>query len=432
VRDFSRKSDVVCSFTLAPDGAPAWARDTEALWNEVEKKENRGNSQLAHEWEVALPNDLDAAQREALAREFSQWLVDVYGVAVTTGIHNGGDRGNGKNDHMHVMMTTRAIDADGWDTHKLREFSTKPGVANPEVDRVREHIAELINDALESAGSDETVSHLSFKARGIDREPTKHLGPKAAAIERRERDAGDGSDRADINRAIIEERLAWQREEVPPQITAAAERELSARFDGWQPLLHHVQPGPKDDLEHDHAAPGADETGFHNHTSRMKAFQMRAMELYHNQTSETVKDGTSFLERVVRVGREALSAIERRDGRTAAKAIEEALDAAKEKTAEIRAADSPPEDSEGKSWAERMRSPADILRDKGGYGPGLGRSATPEDELDRLASQWAAHAQDAPDNPPQPPDTPDNPPHKPDTPEPDSPGHPAPDIDIEK
>jgi hypothetical protein len=230
VRDFSRKADVVTSFTVAPEGAPAWATDTAQLWNAVEAKENRRNSQLAFEWETALPNELSDAQREALAREFADWLTTEYGVAVTVGIHSGGSRGNGLNDHMHVMMTTRAMDADGWGA-KVREFATKPGAKNAEVERVREHVADLINDALADAGSDTRVDHRSFKARGIfDREPTKHLGPAATACERR----GEGSDRGDINRSIrstIEERLRWQMEQAQPEITADLEREFSARWE---------------------------------------------------------------------------------------------------------------------------------------------------------------------------------------------------------
>jgi hypothetical protein len=52
-RDFTDKKHVVTSFTIAPDGTPEWARDTEALWNAVEKKDDRKNSILVYEWEIA-------------------------------------------------------------------------------------------------------------------------------------------------------------------------------------------------------------------------------------------------------------------------------------------------------------------------------------------------------------------------------------------
>jgi len=225
-RDYTHKKDVVTSFTVAPDGAPEWATDTEALWNAVEVKENRTNSILAYEFEVALPNELDDAERENITRNIAGWLRDEYGVAVTAGIHNGGDRGNGKNDHAHIFMTTREINEGGWARTKLREFNVRPGEPNPNVGRVREEVAGFINTALGDAGSDERVTPESYAARGIDIEGTKHLGPAASAMER----SGIETERAALNREIIEARLAWQREQAQPETDATIERDLAQRF----------------------------------------------------------------------------------------------------------------------------------------------------------------------------------------------------------
>jgi hypothetical protein len=296
MRDFSRKSDVVTTFTLAPEGAPDWARDVAQLWNAVEAKENRKNSQLAFEWEAALPYELDDAKREEIAQEFSGWLVDEYGVAVTVGIHSGGSRGNGRNDHMHVMMTTREVGPDGWGG-KLREFNTRPGAKNPEVERVREQLADLINDALDEAGSDERVSHLSFKARGIDKEPTRHLGPAATSYERQ----GYETDQGDINRAIIEERLQWQMEAAQPVITAELEAEFAARFgdEQHQRRLEEALAGgpvPVDVVEHATAAaePASPDVTLgaervlappRGWRERMRAIRDAARELWADETS---------------------------------------------------------------------------------------------------------------------------------------------------
>ena len=243
-RDYTHKKDVVTSFTVAPDGAPEWAGDTETLWNAVEKKENRKNSILAYEWEVALPNELDDAHRENIARDIAGWLKDEYGAAVTVGIHNGGDRGNGLNDHAHIFMTTREITEDGWAKNKLRDFNVRPGQDNPEVDHVREQVAAFINTGLEDAGSDERVTHESYAARGIDIEGTKHLGPKASALER----DGVETERAAINREIIEARLVWQREQAQPEITAELAREFAGRFgEDFTPPLDDDAPSASGD-----------------------------------------------------------------------------------------------------------------------------------------------------------------------------------------
>lgn len=249
LRDFSAKGDVVVSFTLAPEGSPAWATDAEALWNAVEAKEKRKDSQLAFEWEVALPNELAAPEREAIAREFSGWLMDEYGVAVTVGIHHGGERGNGCNDHMHVMMTTRAVGPEGFAAKKLAAFSTAPGKPNLQVERVRERIADVINDALVAVSSDYRVDHRSFKARGIEREPTTHLGPAATAMERKHHP--EHTELGDTNRAILEERLAWQREQAAPEITRALEEEFALRFGDPLPEEERLgDPVPGDIVEH--------------------------------------------------------------------------------------------------------------------------------------------------------------------------------------
>lgn len=161
--DYTRKSDVLHAFTLLPEGTEAWEWDAEVLWNAVEQREYRINSQLAYEWEIALPHALSDTERIRIARRFSRWLVASYGVGVTTGVHGGGK--NGQNDHMHVMMTTRALGPDGWHSHKMRQFSIKPGMTNPEVTKVREQVATIINDALAKAGQAERVSHRRIERR---------------------------------------------------------------------------------------------------------------------------------------------------------------------------------------------------------------------------------------------------------------------------
>jgi hypothetical protein len=62
--------------------------------------------------------------------------------------------------------------------------------------KLRELAADIINEALAAVNSDVRVDHRSFQERGIDKEPTTHLGPAASEMERR----GELSDRGDLNR----------------------------------------------------------------------------------------------------------------------------------------------------------------------------------------------------------------------------------------
>jgi hypothetical protein len=73
--DYTRRSGVVTAFTVAPDHAPDWVHDPEALWNAAEAAENRINSQVAREYELSLPSSVSADEREGIARSFAQKLV---------------------------------------------------------------------------------------------------------------------------------------------------------------------------------------------------------------------------------------------------------------------------------------------------------------------------------------------------------------------
>jgi hypothetical protein len=64
VSDFTRRRGVETWFVVAPE----WAYNLERLWNEAQFKDNRINSRMAREVELALPSSLDATHREALVR----------------------------------------------------------------------------------------------------------------------------------------------------------------------------------------------------------------------------------------------------------------------------------------------------------------------------------------------------------------------------
>ena len=68
--DYAAKPDVIHSEILAPEGAPAWVRGRELLWNAVEVREKRRDAQVAPEIEFALPAELRQSEAIALAREF--------------------------------------------------------------------------------------------------------------------------------------------------------------------------------------------------------------------------------------------------------------------------------------------------------------------------------------------------------------------------
>jgi len=191
--DYTRRRGVEATFTITPADAPEWAHTPEPLWNAAERAETRKNSTLAREVELALPAFLEPADRQRIAERFAAELVERYRVAVSVAIHEPG-KGDDRNYHAHILFTTREMTPDGLGkkTRVLDDRKTGP----QEVVKLRELAADIINEHLAAAGSDIRVDHRSFQERGIEQEPTTHLGPAASEMERR----GEPSDRGDMNR----------------------------------------------------------------------------------------------------------------------------------------------------------------------------------------------------------------------------------------
>lgn len=184
IHDYTRKQGVMSSTILLPSGAPAWAADREALWNAAEQAETRINSVVAREFEIGLPCELSASQREALAHEFTRELVERHQFAGEVSIHEPSRGGDQRNYHAHILVTTRRLGPDGF-TEKTRELDDRYGAGKQLTLDWRERWAVLQNRALEAAGSTARVDHRSHAARGIEAQPSTHLGPTATGIERR-------------------------------------------------------------------------------------------------------------------------------------------------------------------------------------------------------------------------------------------------------
>lgn len=182
--DFRKKQSLATpadSFIIAPDGAE-WAQDRSALWNAAEAAENRGNSTTAREWLAALPAELDTDEQRQLVQQFAQELAQRFGVAADVSIHEPSKDGDQRNRHAHILTTTRTVDADGLGK-KTRELDVKT-TASAAVEEMRQRWAELANAALEKAGENERIDHLSYERQGVDKEPELHLGPKATKAKR--------------------------------------------------------------------------------------------------------------------------------------------------------------------------------------------------------------------------------------------------------
>jgi hypothetical protein len=251
--DYTRRRGVEVTFTVVPADAPDWARHPESLWNAAEQAEKRKNSTVGREVELALPSLLSPQERQQITQRFAEALVDRYGVAVSVAIHAPGRNGDNRNNHAHILFTTREMTSEGLGkkTRILDDRKTGP----QEVVKMRELAAQVINDALRAANSDIRVDHRSFKDRSIEQEPTTHLGPAATEMERR----GEPSERGDLNRqaqrqnALREERVALdaaiesehERISSPPLTPEDAEER---RLEAAAPLTSAIQRGGAPDM----------------------------------------------------------------------------------------------------------------------------------------------------------------------------------------
>jgi hypothetical protein len=183
IHDYTRKGGVESADIVLPDGAPEWAADRVALWNAAEQAETRKNSTVAREFEIALPEELSPAERRLLALDLAREIVERHGCAADVAIHAPGKGGDNRNHHAHILLSTRRLGPGGF-TEKTRELDDKK--SGPEiVTEWRERWAALTNERLQERGIDARVDHRSLEAQGIDRVPTRHLGPAATGFERR-------------------------------------------------------------------------------------------------------------------------------------------------------------------------------------------------------------------------------------------------------
>lgn len=184
IHDYTRKGGIESAELVLPAGAPSWAADRAALWNAAEKAEARKNSTVAREFEIALPEELSPAERQRLARDFARELVERHGCAADVAIHAPGKRGDTRNHHAHILLTTRRLGSDGF-TEKTRELDDKK-TGKQLVTEWRERFAGLQNERLREAGINARVDHRSLKDQGItDRLPQVHLGPAVTQMHRR-------------------------------------------------------------------------------------------------------------------------------------------------------------------------------------------------------------------------------------------------------
>lgn len=232
VHDYTRRERLGPNFTVV--NGRLSAVKSEALWNAAEQAETRKNSTLARELVIALPHELDEKAYVRMLRACAEELTRLHGVAAEVSIHppSRNSEADQKNNHAHVMMTTRRVKSVaggqvqlGEKTRELDARATGPA----HVTAWREIWERILNAELAQARVAQ-VSCRSYKDQGIDRVPGRHMGPAATAVHRKrvrlERQAAAARTAA---RTPVEPRQA-------PETTLAAEAARQAPRKPHRPI----------------------------------------------------------------------------------------------------------------------------------------------------------------------------------------------------
>ncbi|MCZ6902352.1 MAG: MobA/MobL family protein [Rickettsia endosymbiont of Ixodes persulcatus] len=172
--DFSKKTGVAYSKIFVPEEFKdiSWLKDREQLWNAAEAREKRVDSRPGAEIEFALPKEVIKEDNIRLVEAYVQkWIVS-RGIVCDVNIHYD----NPNNPHVHIQYFTRRLE-------RLENGEVVIGkVKDRELESprvlyfLREECEIAINKLYEEAGLPFRVTAKSYKALGIEQEPTKHRG----------------------------------------------------------------------------------------------------------------------------------------------------------------------------------------------------------------------------------------------------------------
>lgn len=157
----------------------------------MERAEKRKDARVAREFELALPHELPRERQIAMTCAFAQDLANCYGAAVDIAIHRPTGNTDVRNVHAHLMMTTREVGPNGLGEKTLIERENKwllnhdQPTSHMQLHNIRQAWENHANRELTRAGLDIRIDHRSHQDRGLEIEPTEHMGVHASQMDQR-------------------------------------------------------------------------------------------------------------------------------------------------------------------------------------------------------------------------------------------------------
>ena len=159
-----------------PEARPGSKGGEARAWMDAAEEADRKNARVIDKLEIALPLELDQAQRVELVRAFVKELAGGQVVPFFAAFHDKEGTKDAANPHAHIVIRDRDP-ATG--KGRIIGMSEKGST-----ERAREVWERICNEALKQAGTEARIDRRSLVDQGItDRDPTKHVGPAAVGIE---------------------------------------------------------------------------------------------------------------------------------------------------------------------------------------------------------------------------------------------------------
>jgi MobA/MobL family len=204
--------------------------ERKSFWQTVERSERR-HGRVQSRVIAELPHEASAKERTEIALAFCKKLEDE-GLPYWASIHAPTGKNDKRNHHLHIAYYERPAqrDANGvWDFEVTRQrkksnrttVTERPFQQNKSasvrargwVKTLRSHFAESSNMVLEKGGHSKRLDPRSYKDAGLAKEPTKHLGFKAHAMEAYGLDTQVGSMNAEreVRWRVHDRTRRWER-----------------------------------------------------------------------------------------------------------------------------------------------------------------------------------------------------------------------------
>lgn len=157
-----KRGDVAFSDIFLPDAVPDNYRELQTLISAMDAAEKRVDARTAREFIGSLPNELSLEEQINIVKEFVKMNFVDRGLCAIAGIHTGinPDDPRKNNPHVHIIVSTRQLGAEGFLPKKDRSLDSDENVK-----AWRKSWEDIQNRAYARVGSKKHVSCLSLEAQ---------------------------------------------------------------------------------------------------------------------------------------------------------------------------------------------------------------------------------------------------------------------------